>query len=124
MQYREQIIGSPLGPNGQAFTGALAWRPTTTRTLRLILAAERRDPSPYYTTTVNGDPNGALQFVRYYQSPIERRARAQLSLEQGLVGRGELLTARVGADRVTNEDFVAGRTHVRPFGEAGVRVGF
>ncbi len=122
--YREQIIGSPLGPNGEAFTGALAWRPTPTRTVRLVLTGERRDPSPYTTTTVDGTPAGALKFVQLARLPVEGRARAQVALEQGLPGRGRFVTARVGADRVTNENFVAGQTRVRPFGEAAVRFGF
>lgn len=122
--YREQILGSPLGPNGESLTGALAWRPTATRTVRLVLTGERRDPSPYTTTTVTGDTSGALKFVQLSQSPIEGRARAQVAFEQGLPGHGQYLTARLGADRVTNENFVAGRTRVRPFGEASVRVGF
>ncbi|HEY0779100.1 MAG TPA: capsule assembly Wzi family protein, partial [Gemmatirosa sp.] len=122
--YRERIIGSPLGPNGESLTGALAWRAAPTRTVRLVLSGERRDPSPYATTTVNGTPNGALKFVQIGQAPVEGRVRAQVALEQGPAGRGTSVTGRLGADRVTNENFVAGRTRVRPFGEAGVRVGF
>ncbi|GJG85639.1 hypothetical protein tb265_08200 [Gemmatimonadetes bacterium T265] len=124
IQYREQIIGSPLGPNGQSLTGALAWRPAPARTVRLVLTGEQRDASPYYSTTVTGETTGALKFVRVSQRPVERRARAQVAVEQGALGRGRSLTARIGADRVTNENFVAGRTRMRPFGEAGVRVGF
>lgn len=124
VEYREGIIGSPLGPNGRAFTGALAWRPTPARTVRLVLTGERRDASPYITTTVDGTPNGALKFVRVGERPVEGRARVQVAFEQGLAGRGPSLTARLGADRVTNEGFVAGGARLRPFGEAGVRVGF
>lgn len=124
VQSRERIVGSPLGPNGRSLTGALAWRPTPSRTVRLVLAGERRDASPYYSTTVNGDPSGALKFVQISRTPVEGRVRAQVGLEQGALGRGHYLTARVGADRVTNEDFVAGRTRLRPFAEAGARVGF
>ena len=124
VQYGEQIIGSPLGPNGRSLTGALAWRPTTMRTVRLVLTGERRDPSPYFTTSVTGDTSGALKFVQISQSPVEQRARAQLALEQGMLGRGAFVTARIGADRVSNENFVAGRSRLRPFGEASVRVGF
>ncbi len=124
VQYGEQIIGSPLGPNGRSLTGALAWRPASTRTVRLVLTDERRDPSPYYTTSVTGDASGALKFVQIAQSPVERRDRAQVTLEQGLLGRGSFVTARLGADRVANENFASGRTRVRPFGEASVRVGF
>jgi len=124
IQYREQILGSPLGPNGASLTGALAWRPAPTRTVRLVLTGERRDPSPYASTTVTGDTTGALKFVKLSQSPVEGRARAQVAVEQGVLGRGWYLDARLGADRVTNENFVAGRTRVRPFGEVGVRAGF
>ena len=122
--YREQIIGSPLGPNGESLTGALAWRPAPARTVRLVLTGERRDPSPYYTTTVNGDPNAALKFVQISQSPVEGRARVQVAVEQGLLGQGQYLTARLGADHVTNENFVVGQTHLRPFGEVSLRFGF
>ena len=124
IQYHEQIIGSPLGPNGASLTGALAWQPASTRTIRLVLTGERRDPSPYLSTTVTGLPNGALKFVKLSQSPVEGRARAQVAVEQGVLGRGQYVTARLGADRVTNENFVAGRTRLRPFGEAGIRFGF
>ncbi len=129
VQYGEQIIGSPLGPNGQSLTGALAWRPATTRTVRLVLTGESRDPSPYTSTTTDGTANGPLKFVQLGQLPIERRVRAQVAAEQlastqGALGRGYTFAGRFGADRVTNENFVSGRARVRPFAEASVRVGF
>ena len=124
VEYAEQIIGSPLGPNGRSLTGALAWRPAATRTVRFVLTSERRDPSPYTTTTVNGDTSATLLFVKLAQGTVEERVRAQVAVEQGRLGRGRSLTARLGADRVTNENYVAGPVRVRPFGEASFRLGF
>ncbi len=120
--YRDQVLGSPLGPNGAALAGALTWRPAPFDALSFSLAHERRDPSVF--ANVNPDPDGALIFRQVRALPVDRRLRGEVRWERGLAGRGASTTARLGLERAADVGGVVTPARTRPFGEAGVRLRF
>jgi hypothetical protein len=121
LTYHGRVLGSPLGPAGNAGYAALAWRPDVRTTWRATLAHEVRDSSQWRSRVTSVDEDG-FDFVRVGgPGVLERRTRAALEGRRDAPGAGRGWFARAGVERVSNAGFVAGRgAAVRPFGEVGV----
>jgi hypothetical protein len=115
--YQQHVLGDPLGPNANAGYASLEWRPRPLTHVTLGTALERRDPS-LYQSSADSD-GGHFRLFRTESRPVEQRARLDLSARRDAL-RGVGVSARVGVDRVSNENFVAGVARWRPFAEAGL----
>jgi hypothetical protein len=83
LTYRQQILGSPLGPHAAGGYVSASWQRSASSLLDLTLADERRDPA-LYDVIVAGPRDSGFTFVRRTNDPDHRRARATATLAQSM----------------------------------------
>ncbi len=108
--YQGDILGNPLGPDGDGLYGGLDLRSTGGDLLRMEAAWERQSRDRYY---VLGDPlfntfPGDDGWSVYEDFPEETRVRILASWHREAPSHGAGFSVRTGLQRTANFDYTAG----------------